>query len=128
MNYSFLIKQFAILTAVYFIGEVIAVIIDHALPGNVIGMLLMTILILRGVLKLEQVEIASSMLLDNLSLFFVPIAVGIISYAEIISLELYAILFTTIVSTIIVLVITGKTVQHLLKQKNRKDNYTWLNN
>ena len=120
MNYSFLIKQFAILTAVYFMGEIIAVIIDHALPGNVIGMLLMIVLILSGILKLEQIEIASSILLDNLSLFFVPITVGLISYAEIISLELYAILFTTIVSTIIVLVITGKTVQHLLKQIKQK--------
>ena len=120
MNYAFLIKEFALITGIYFLGEIISKTLHLPTPGNVVGMVLMVIFLLTGLIKLEQVETASSMLLDNLALFFVPAGVGLILYVDLLRSELVAILLTTIISTLVVLIITGRLVQYFVSKYNQK--------
>ena len=51
-------------------------------------MLLLTLAILTGVVKLEYVERASEVLLKHLGLFFVPPGVGLILYFDLILIYL----------------------------------------
>lgn len=117
MNYSNLIKEFAIITGTYFIGEALSGILQLPIPGNVLGMILLAILILSGLIKMEQVETASAMLLDNLALFFIPPGVGLMLYFKLISSEFVAIVATATISTLLVLGITGKIMDLALNHK-----------
>jgi holin-like protein len=50
------------------------------LPGNLVGMLLLLALLRLGVVRLEQVQDAATLLLQHLNLFFIPLAVGLMAW------------------------------------------------
>ena len=102
-----MLSGFAILLLFLAGGQVISELLKVPVPGNVIGMVLLTLAILTGVVKLEYVERASETLLKHLGLFFVPPGVGLILYFDLISNQWLAIATGTIVSTFAVLTVSG---------------------
>jgi holin-like protein len=52
------------------------------LPGNMVGMVILFVLLTTGILRLEWVEAAATLLLRHLAFFFVPIAVGLMSMGD----------------------------------------------
>lgn len=84
-----------------------------SVPGNVIGMIIMIGALCTGVVKAESVEKTSDFLLGHLAFFFVPAAVGLITCLDVVSHNLLAIATIIIVSTIVVMVTAGITVQLL---------------
>lgn len=74
-------------------------------------MLLLTVLLQFKVVKLEWVKGVSDFLISNLGLFFVPPGVALMLYYDVIASEWLPITVATIVSTVIVLVVTGWTHQ-----------------
>ncbi len=83
------------------------------LPGNVIGMILMTIALSTGILKPERVRTASNTLLDNLAFLFVPPGVGIMVHAQLIRSHWLSIAIAVVVSTVLVLAVVGVLQQWL---------------
>jgi holin-like protein len=77
------------------------------LPSSVIGMLLLTLFLKLGWIKLKWVKGISDFLVSNLPLFFVPPGVAMMLYFDIIKAEFWPILVSALVSTIIVLAVTG---------------------
>ncbi|PAB57659.1 CidA/LrgA family protein [Anaeromicrobium sediminis] len=112
-----LINQFFIIFTMLFAGEFISKTFSIPIPGNVIGMVLLTICLVTKVIKIKQVEKAANLLLNNLAVFFICPAVGIIMYLHMIKLEFMAIMVPTIISIIIGLVVTGKVVQYIVTRK-----------
>jgi len=74
-------------------------------------MLLLTLSLKLGLVKLEWVKGISDFLLGNLSLFFVPPGVALMLYFGLIQEELLPIVAATLISTIAVLAATGWTYQ-----------------
>jgi len=66
-------------------------------------------------IKLKNIENISAILLDNLSMFFVPANVGIMVFYDQIKSSWMKLLIVLIVSTIVVMAVTGLTVQFLDK-------------
>ncbi|MFP4508741.1 MAG: CidA/LrgA family protein [Spirochaetota bacterium] len=90
--------------------------VSHAgvpLPGNVIGMILITIALATGMLKPERIRSASNLLLDNLAFLFVPPGVGIMVHAELIRDHWLSISIAVVVSTVLVLVVVGRIQQRV---------------
>jgi holin-like protein len=114
-----LIKGFLILTTLYLTGEGISHYFELSLPGGVIGMVLLAGLLLSGILDIRQVETAAQLLLDNMSLFFVPAGVGLLVYFELIATHWLAIFLITGLSFLAVLAATGITVQAIVRQRRR---------
>ncbi len=102
----------AILLLFLAIGELLAALLVP-LPGNVIGMILLTGALLSGRLTVASVKRASDLLLDNLAFLFVPPGVGIMVHASTIA-DSWAIIAAAIVaSTLIVIVFVGTLQQRL---------------
>ena len=80
-------------------------------------MLLLTLLLKLGWVKLEWVEKVSNFLVKNMGFFFVPPGVALMLYFDIIGKEFWPILIATVVSTVIVLVVTGR-VHQLMRRIN----------
>lgn len=115
--YSKLPKEFAIIIGIYCLGELISNFFGLSLPGSIVGLILLIILILSGIIKISQIEQAAHILLDNMGLFFVPPAVGLMLYFGMLSTSGLAIITVIFFSTMIVLVLTGKTVDILINSK-----------
>lgn len=110
---------FGILAGLYLLGELLSQWLGLFLPGSLVGMLLLTLLLWSGILKLEQVEKVADYLLRHLILLFLPSSVGIMVYANIMSGEAVEIILTALLSTLAVLVVTGKTVDWIIDWLHR---------
>lgn len=106
-----MIRQCSILFGCMAVGELIVWLTGLRLPSSIIGMLLLTLLLKLGWIKLEWVKGLTDFLIANLGFFFVPPGVALMLYFDIIQAQLLPIVTATVVSTVIVLVVTGQVHQ-----------------
>ena len=102
-----MIRQCAILFGCLALGELIVFLTGVKLPSSIIGMLLLTLFLKLKWIKLHWVQGMSDFLVANLGFFFVPPGVALMLYFDIIEAELIPIVIATLLSTIIVLLVTG---------------------
>ena len=107
-----MIRQCAILFGCLALGELIVYLTGIKLPSSIIGMLLLTLF-----LKLHWVQGMSDFLVANLGFFFIPPGVALMLYFDIIAAQFWPIVIATLVSTLLVLVITGWVHQLTRKLK-----------
>ena len=81
------------------------------LPGNLTGLLLLFLALVFKIIKIEQVEGAASLLLDNMMALFIPLNVGLITILPQLKQEGVAIFTSILGSTIVVMVVTAKVVE-----------------
>lgn len=106
-----LLRQFAIIIVICFLGEILNRFLGIPIPGNVIGMIILLAGLVTKVIKLSYIEDISEFLLKHLAFFFVPAGVGIISSLDILKGNWISILAIVFISTILVTAATGITVQ-----------------
>jgi holin-like protein len=80
-------------------------------------MLLLTLFLKLGWVKLEWVQGISDFLVANLGFFFVPPGVALMLYFDLIRAQWIPIVVATVVSTVVVLVVTGWVHQIMRKRK-----------
>ena len=114
-----MIRQLAILFGCLALGELIITLTHNPLPSSILGMLLLTLLLKLKVIRLEWVRSISDFLVTNIGFFFVPPGVAIMLYFDIIKAQFVPIVAASVVSTVLVLAITGwvhqiygRTVKH----------------
>lgn len=119
MNY---VKQFCIILAFSFTGEVLNRFIPLPVPASIYGLVLLFLTLEFKILKVEHIKEVSKFLLGIMSIFFVPSSVGFINALPL--MKKYGIQFALIgiVSTFIVFGVTGRITQQLMKIRNRKNN------
>ena len=115
-----MLKQFSIILSIYFLGELIQKALGLPIPGNVIGMLILFVGLYTGMIKLEMIDRISDFLLENLSFFFLPAAVSLITSFGLLEGKWSEILTVSIISTVIILGVTGLTVEFAKKFLQRK--------
>jgi len=101
------IRQCVVIFGCLTLGELIVYLTGVKLPSSIIGMLLLTLFLKLGWIKLKWVNGISDFLVSNLPLFFVPPGVAMMLYFDLIKAEFWPILVSALVSTIIVLAVTG---------------------
>lgn len=102
-----MIRQCTILFGCLALGELIVYLTGIKLPSSIIGMLLLTLFLKLKWIKLHWVQGISDFLVANLGFFFVPPGVALMLYLDIIKAQFIPIVLATIISTILVLVVTG---------------------
>lgn len=115
-----MIRQCTILFGCLAIGELIVYLTGVKLPSSIIGMLLLTLLLKLGWVKLHWVQGISDFLVKNMGFFFVPAGVAVMIYFDLIKASFWPILVSTVVSTVLVLAITGWVHQVLVKKVRNK--------
>ena len=114
-----MIRQLAILFGCLALGELLITLTHIPLPSSILGMLLLTLLLKLKVIRLEWVRSISDFLVTNIGFFFVPPGVAIMLYFDIIKAQFVPIVTASVVSTVLVLAVTGwvhqiygRTVKH----------------
>lgn len=119
------IRQFCIILIVSFAGELLHTFLPLPIPTCIYGMLLMLLLLQLKIIKLEDVKPTSTFLIEIMPLMFIPAAVGLMDSWGIIRSNLVAYVVITILSTIIVMLVTGQVTQLVIrleqKRKARKE-------
>lgn len=87
------------------------------IPASMIGLLLLLLALKLGIVKLKWIEQGGNWLLAELMLFFVPSAVGIVNYDEMLSWQGFESILLIGISTFIVI---GSTAYIAEKINNRK--------
>ena len=75
-------NQVIILWVIYWIGSQVAFLFNIPIPGNVLGMILLFGLLCCGIIKLEQIQLATDFLLKHMIFFFIPFAVGLMNWGS----------------------------------------------
>lgn len=97
----------------WLLGNGLSLLTGGYISGNIIGLILLFASLCLHWVKAETIRPAAKFLLGAMALFFVPYGVGLMDSYRVILENLWAILVSGIVSTILVLLVAGKTYQSL---------------
>lgn len=111
-----MLKSLLLLFVHLLAGEGIARLLRIPVPGSVLGMMLLTASLRLGLVAPADLESGSAVLLDNLSLLFVPPGVGLLLYFKLLQEQWPALLLALLPSTFAVLAFVG-LVQQALEQR-----------
>jgi holin-like protein len=111
------IKQFGIIVLISFIGEVLHSLIPLTIPASIYGIILMFICLQTKIIPLEAVKETGKFLVEIMPLMFIPAAVGLLESWEIIKPEWIQYMVITVVSTVLVLGVSGRVTQAVLRRK-----------
>lgn len=116
-----MIRGFAVLLTFQLLGELLVRGFNWPVPGNVVGMTWLLIALMLGVIKLEWVTEAAELLLTHMAMLFVPVGVGVMLYFDLVGREWLPIVAATVLSTFVVIAITGHVTQELSRDKPEED-------
>ena len=114
-----LLYQFGGILAVTFVGELLYALLPLPIPASIYGLIVMLICLGTKVVKLSQVKIAADFLIDIMPPMFIPAAVGLIVVWGDLKEILIPVVVITCLSTVIVMVCTGKVTQTLIRRKQK---------
>lgn len=110
------LRQFGIILAVTCVGEIVKYFIPLPIPGSIYGLILMFVLLLLRVIKVEHVKETGEFLIEIMPLMFIPAGVGLITSWEQLQSFMVPLLVITVVSTFVVMIVTGKVTDFLISR------------
>lgn len=102
-----MLAALSILLGFQLLGEVIARALHLGVPGPVIGLSLLAVACVASRRLRETTETAARVLLSNLSLLFLPAAVGVVQFLPLLKTEGLAIGAAVVGSTVLALAVTA---------------------
>ena len=114
------IVQIGIITGISFAAELLHALLPLPVPASVYGLLLLLVLLLTGILKEEQIRESADFMISIMPLFFVPPSVALITSFESMKGSILKLLIMCLVSTVVVMVVTGIVSQLIVRLGKRK--------
>lgn len=114
-----MIKGLFFILFFYFLGEICSVLLGGFMPGSIIGMILLFLSLFFKLLDPSKVRDAATVITKNMAVFFVPPAVGLMAYAELISKSIWSITFAIIISTALTIIVVA-LVQEKMEKNGKK--------
>lgn len=114
-----MILQCAVLFAFLALGELTVWLTGVPVPSSIIGMLFLAASLKAGWVRLESVDKIADFLVRNLGFFFVPAGVGVMRCFGIIRDQWIPIVGATIISTFIIIAVTGWIHQFIRRSLSR---------
>ncbi len=111
------IAQIAILWVFYYIGVLIVEWTNIFIPPGIIGLVLLWALLMMNVINVKLIQDGASFSIAFLTLFFIPSTVGVVEYPELLTLSGLLLVLAVFVSTVIVIVVTGKVSQFIERKE-----------
>lgn len=115
------LSQFGIILGMTFAGEVLGFLLPLPVPASIYGLLILFLCLVSGVVRLPQVEGAGSVLLGLLPLTFLPGSAGLLYLWDELRDILVPLLTISVVSTVVVMAVTGRAAQGLVRRKGGKE-------
>ena len=114
------IKQLSIILSISFIAEMMEYLIPIPVAASIYGLLLMLIGLITKIIPLEKVEGAADFLVEIMPILFIPPTVGIMASVEALKQMLVPLCVISVVSTILIMGITGSVSQRIIRRSNQK--------
>lgn len=113
------LKEVAIIFGITMVGEILNKFIPLPVPAGVYGLFILLGLLCSKVVRLSDVAATGNLLLDLMPLMFIPAAVGLIEKFEELKAILVPFIVITVLSTFLVMTITGKAAEAVLNGKEK---------
>lgn len=112
------IQEFIIILLISFIGEMLSILIPLPVPGSVYGLVLMLLALIFKIIKIDQVRSTSKFLIEIMPIMFIPAGVGLMISFETLKPILLEVVVITIITTILVMGVSGAIAQLIVSRKN----------
>lgn len=113
------VKQFLIIIAISFAGEVLKYLLPLPVPASIYGMLILLISLLRGWIKLEAVKDVGKFLVEIMPVMFIPAGVGLMASWGTLKTLIVPVTIITVVSLVTVMAAAGRVSQRIIQRKTR---------
>lgn len=114
------IRQLSVIFSISLIAELMEYLIPLPVAASVYGLVLMLTGLITGIVRLEQVEDAADFLVEIMPVLFIPPTVSIMTSFEVLSQLLIPITVISVVSTILVMAVTGRVAQGIMRKGGKK--------
>lgn len=114
------LMQLMIISIITLIGEFLHNALPLPIPASIYGMVLLFICLLTGIIKEEQIQETADFLLLIMPVMFIGPSVGIMEDAGILMDTLIPFIFIIVLSTAIIMAITGIVTQKILHLKGSR--------
>lgn len=110
------LKQFSIIVLISFAGEFLNAVLPLPVPASIYGILILFICLKSGIIPLSAIKETSAFFIEIMPVLFLPAAVGLLDSWDILSDTWLAYLAICLISTILVMGISGLVTQLILKR------------
>ncbi|MGN0315272.1 MAG: CidA/LrgA family protein [Fusicatenibacter sp.] len=117
-----LLRQFLVIIAISFLGEVLHEFLPLPVPASIYGLVLMLVLLMTGTLRLESVRDAGKFLIEVMPVMFIPAGVGLVTAWGEVQSVLVPVLVITVVSTVAVMAVSGRVTQSVIRHDRKRRN------
>lgn len=111
------IKQFSIIMLVTFIAEILKYFIPLPVPASIYGLILMLVALKKKLILIEHVKETGLILIEIMPLMFIPAGVGLMDSWDALKNILVPVSLITVSTTVIVMAVTGKITQFVIKSE-----------
>ena len=118
------LRQFMIILLVSFVGELLKYVIPLPVPASIYGLVILFILLETGILKLDAVKETAVFLIEIMPLMFIPAGVGLMESWGDLNSMLVEVVVIILVSTVLVMGVSGKVTELVLKRSANKKGET----
>lgn len=116
MSPTSLLRGIAFLLLLQWISTLIINALGVPFPPALLGMLILTALLCRGIIPASSVEGICEILISKMGMLFLPAGVSVILYADVIKAELMPIVVSIVLVSIAVLAATAFFLETMLKK------------
>ena len=109
------VKEFGIILIVSLVGELLNYFLPLPVPASIYGLVLMLALLMTGAVKLDTVEDAGKFMIEIMPVMFIPAGVGLMESWGELKAVLVPVLVITLVSTIVVMIVSGRVTQAVIR-------------
>lgn len=117
------LPQLLIICLFSFLGEVCHWLIPAPIPASIYGMILLFLSLFLKLLPVKMVEDSGKFLTGFLPLLFVVPIVDLLDHWDTFRSAFFPIVFTVIVTTVLVFAVSGWVTQALLKNKEQEESH-----
>ena len=115
------IKQFLIIIAVSFLGEILNRVIPLPIPASIYGIVILFLSLELRIIPLDTVKETGKFLIEIMPIMFVPAAVGLLTSWNVLKTSLLEYVLITVVTTFIVMAVSGWVTQGIMRKKVSED-------
>lgn len=116
------LKQIVYILLFTLIGQVLEHVVLFPIPGAIYGLVLLFLALCAGIVKVEDVEDVSKFLISVLPVLFVAPSVNLLAYWGVVSQKLVPVLTITVLTTFLIMAVSGLVTGWLIKKKKGEKN------
>lgn len=114
------IRQLFIILLISFAGELLKSFLPFPVPASIYGLVILFLCLETGLVKLEAIKETAKYLIEIMPLLFIPAGAGLLNAWGVLRPVLLQIAVIVVVSTIVVMVVSGRVTQFVICRKKEK--------